>query len=198
LQVAYDHFNAELFEGMLVDVFITYQRQAHSRGYFSPNRFSGRIDECGRHELALNPDHFIDRSDEEIASTLVHEMTQLAGVVRQPGNSQKPSRYRLRQFWQCGRGDTRPQRLPVPTKGSPGFYVQKRRTRARIRSPNRSVTPFWPGARASLGRIPRRVACGGAVAFHEHRRPRSGELLVRETASRRVKWHTTRSTASNS
>src|SRR5262249_12572316 len=27
-----------------------------------------------RHELSLNPDHFVGRSDAEIASTLVHEM----------------------------------------------------------------------------------------------------------------------------
>ena len=56
VQAAYDHFNEELFEGKLPDVFITYQRKAHSAGYFSPDRFSGRIGEFGKHELALNPD----------------------------------------------------------------------------------------------------------------------------------------------
>jgi SprT-like family len=58
---------------------ITYQRQAHSRGYFSPDRFSGRIGEFGRHEheLALNPDAFIDRTDKQIVSTLVHEMVRV-------------------------------------------------------------------------------------------------------------------------
>ena len=30
LQAAYDHFNKELFEGKLPDVFITYQRKARS------------------------------------------------------------------------------------------------------------------------------------------------------------------------
>jgi hypothetical protein len=29
LQEAYDHFNKELFDGSLPDVFITYQRHAH-------------------------------------------------------------------------------------------------------------------------------------------------------------------------
>ena len=77
LQKAYDHLNRELFDRTLVDVFITYQRRSHSRGYFSPDRFSGRVDESGRHELALNPDHFIGRSDEEICSTLGHEMTHV-------------------------------------------------------------------------------------------------------------------------
>jgi hypothetical protein len=74
LQEAYDHFNKELFAGELPDVFITYQRKARSLGYFSADRFNGRVDKTGRHELALNPDGFIGESDkEEICSTLVHE-----------------------------------------------------------------------------------------------------------------------------
>ena len=77
LQMAYDHFNVILFDGSLVDVFITYQRHAHSRGYFSPDRFSGRDDVSGRHELALNPDGFVGRTDEQICSTLVHEMVHV-------------------------------------------------------------------------------------------------------------------------
>ena len=77
LQMAYDHFNVILFDGSLVDVFITYQRHAHSRGYFSPDRFSGRDDVSGRHELALNPDGFIGRTDEQMCSTLVHEMVHV-------------------------------------------------------------------------------------------------------------------------
>jgi predicted SprT family Zn-dependent metalloprotease len=74
LQAAYDHFNRELFGGSLLDVFITYQRRAHSGGYFAPNRFSGRSAKFGRHELALNPDGFVDNSDEFICSVLSHEM----------------------------------------------------------------------------------------------------------------------------
>jgi predicted SprT family Zn-dependent metalloprotease len=35
------------------------------------------VDDSGRHELALNPDHFIGRSDEEICPTLVHEMVHV-------------------------------------------------------------------------------------------------------------------------
>ena len=58
LQKAVDHFKAELFEDALPDVLITYQRRAHSAGYFSPDRFSGRADKPGAHELALNPDVF--------------------------------------------------------------------------------------------------------------------------------------------
>ena len=43
LQKACDFFNSELFNGALVDVFIVYQRRAHSRGYFAPDRFSARV-----------------------------------------------------------------------------------------------------------------------------------------------------------
>lgn|SRR5215831_13738795 len=77
LQEAYDHFNAVLFDGRLIDVFITYQRRAHSAGYFSADRFAARGGEFGRHELALNPDGFIGRTDEQITSTLVHEMVHV-------------------------------------------------------------------------------------------------------------------------
>lgn len=77
LQAAYDFFNAELFGGALPDVFITYQRKAHSYGHFAPDRFSSRVAEDGRHELALNPDGFIDRPDKNILSTLVHEMAHV-------------------------------------------------------------------------------------------------------------------------
>jgi hypothetical protein len=67
LQAAYDHFNAELFDGSLPpDVFITYQRKARSHGYFAADRFSGRGGgERRHHELALNPDAFIGMPPEE-------------------------------------------------------------------------------------------------------------------------------------
>jgi predicted SprT family Zn-dependent metalloprotease len=74
LQAALDHFNKELFDGKLPDVFLAYQRKAHMRGHFAADRYSGRIDAFGRHELALNPDSFINRTDAQITSTLVHEM----------------------------------------------------------------------------------------------------------------------------
>src|SRR5262245_40400620 len=75
LQAAYDHFNTELFDGTLGDLMITYQRRAHSEGYFAAERFSGRDAVLGKqHELALNPDAFSGQTDEEIISTLVHEM----------------------------------------------------------------------------------------------------------------------------
>lgn len=76
LQRAYDHFNKVLFASELPDVFITYQRKANSMGYFSADRFAGRVDELGKqHELALNPDNFVNQTDLQICQTLCHEMT---------------------------------------------------------------------------------------------------------------------------
>src|SRR6476646_768766 len=77
LQAAFDHLNRVLFDGKLPDAFITYQRHAHMRGYFSDDRFSARGGEFKKPEIALNPDTFIDRTDEQIVSTLAHEMTHL-------------------------------------------------------------------------------------------------------------------------
>jgi hypothetical protein len=88
LQAAYDHFNKVLFGGKLPDVFITYQRKARSLGYFSADRFNGRVDKTGRHELALNPDGFTGESDKEICSTLVHEQHH----VWQHANGTAPKR----------------------------------------------------------------------------------------------------------
>ena len=76
-QRAYDFFNRELFAGSLPQVLVTLQRHANTRGYFSPERFKGRIDKESVHELALNPDNFTGRSDELILSTLVHEMAHV-------------------------------------------------------------------------------------------------------------------------
>jgi hypothetical protein len=73
-QRAYDFFNRELFAGGLPQVLVTLQRHANTRGYFSPERFHGRVEKAAVHELALNPNTFTGRSDEMILSTLTHEM----------------------------------------------------------------------------------------------------------------------------
>src|SRR3984893_15246221 len=76
-QEAYDFFNAELFGGSLPHVLVTLQRHAKARGYFSPERFTGRTEKAAAHELAMNPDSFTGRTDEEILSTLAHEMAHV-------------------------------------------------------------------------------------------------------------------------
>jgi predicted SprT family Zn-dependent metalloprotease len=76
-QDAYDFFNAELFAGSLPHVLVTLQRHAHTRGYFAPERFTGRTEKTAAHELAMNPDTFTGRTDEQILSTLAHEMAHV-------------------------------------------------------------------------------------------------------------------------
>ena len=61
----------------LPPVLVTLQRHAKARGYFSPERFTGRIEDEAAHELAMNPDSFTGRTDEEILSTLAHEMAHV-------------------------------------------------------------------------------------------------------------------------
>lgn len=78
LNSAYEYFNKNLFDGKLPACLITMQRKSKARGYFCPERFETRKEEASYcHEIALNPAHFKDRSDEEIISTLVHEMVHL-------------------------------------------------------------------------------------------------------------------------
>jgi hypothetical protein len=76
-QKAYDFFNRHLFGRCLPPVLMTFQRKGGTRGYFAPDRFVGRIEKTAAHELALNPDTFENRTDEEILSTLAHEMAHV-------------------------------------------------------------------------------------------------------------------------
>jgi len=80
LEQAYDWFNADLFEGRLPAVLITFQRKANSAGFFSPGRFAARnggSDDHRADELALNPAGFVGQTDLEILQTLVHEMAHV-------------------------------------------------------------------------------------------------------------------------
>jgi hypothetical protein len=77
LQAAFDFMNIALLCGLLPDAFIVYSRKPHSRGHFSDDRYSARDGKFKRPEISLNPDAFIDRTDEQIVSTLVHEMVHL-------------------------------------------------------------------------------------------------------------------------
>jgi hypothetical protein len=74
LQAAFSFLNDNLFDGALKDVVITLQRRAHSGGHFAPDRFTRRVGAGAHHEIALNPDGFVGRTDEFIVSILLHEM----------------------------------------------------------------------------------------------------------------------------
>jgi hypothetical protein len=86
-QQAYDHFNKALFDSALPSCLITMQRRARSYGYFSYDRFHHRqTSEESTDEIALNPNLFLHRTDQEIISVLVHEMThQWQFVEGKPG-----------------------------------------------------------------------------------------------------------------
>lgn len=75
-QYAYDHYNRELFNGILPPCLITLQRKANCMGYFSFKRFV-RQDGKTTDEIALNPEKQAGVTVIETLSTLVHEMVHL-------------------------------------------------------------------------------------------------------------------------
>jgi hypothetical protein len=73
LQNAFDHFNAELFEGRLPQCLITLRSSSRAYGYMHKRRF---VNIAGQQidELGINPGYFAIQSLEEVMATLVHEM----------------------------------------------------------------------------------------------------------------------------
>lgn len=80
-RLAYGHFNLTLFDGRLPDCMILIHRKKNARGYFWAEQWHNRDTDEGRHEIAMNPDTFGDRTTKDILSTLVHEMTHLEQQV---------------------------------------------------------------------------------------------------------------------
>jgi hypothetical protein len=76
LKLAYDTFNARLFEGRLPTCLITLQREKRTCGYFSSKRFGTRQGET-TDEIALNPEFFAVTPLIETLQTIVHEMVHL-------------------------------------------------------------------------------------------------------------------------
>lgn len=75
-QLAYGWFNQSLFNGQLPDCLITLQREKHTMGYFSRERFANRAGEK-TDEIALNPAYFAVGGMREALQTLAHEMCHL-------------------------------------------------------------------------------------------------------------------------
>lgn len=75
-QLAYDHFNATLFSAELPSCLLTFQREKHTMGYFSQDRFANRSGQK-TDEIALNPSYFAICPVNEALQTLVHEMVHL-------------------------------------------------------------------------------------------------------------------------
>lgn len=76
LQVAFDTFNASLFEGQLPPCLLTLQREKRTYGYFSAKRFGTRTGQT-TDEIALNPEYFAVVPVVEVLQTVAHEMTHL-------------------------------------------------------------------------------------------------------------------------
>lgn len=74
LDDAFKYFNEKLFDGKLPDVMITLQMKVRTNGYHHFEKFEGRDNKKRVTEIALNPDNFNERTDQEVLSTLCHEM----------------------------------------------------------------------------------------------------------------------------
>lgn len=76
LRLAYDTFNARLFDGELPACLLTLQREKRTYGYFSSARFGNRAGQT-TDEIALNPEYFAIVPVIETLQTIAHEMTHL-------------------------------------------------------------------------------------------------------------------------
>ena len=74
LQLAFDHYNRELFAGELPPCLITMQREKRSYGYFSSERFVHHHDKSKTDEIAINPAYFAVAPLLEVLQTVAHEM----------------------------------------------------------------------------------------------------------------------------
>jgi hypothetical protein len=82
----------------LPDVVIVLTRRGGSKGHFASGRFSARADHKRLHEVSLNPDAAIGRTDKQIASTLAHEMCHLADQVLDPEGVGASEGYHRKQW----------------------------------------------------------------------------------------------------
>jgi hypothetical protein len=76
-QEAYDFYNKHLFRGELPGCVITLQRKKNCYGYFHGDTWKSDVSDTLSDEIALNPDSFTSRSNDDVLSTLVHEMVHL-------------------------------------------------------------------------------------------------------------------------
>ena len=58
LEEAFEFLNTKLFDGKLPEAMFNYTRKPHMLGHFAPDRYSGRVAEFKKPEIALNPDSF--------------------------------------------------------------------------------------------------------------------------------------------
>lgn len=83
---AFDYYNEWLFKSLLSRPVITTQRKKNAAGFFKPEEYYPRGKEHAEtpvvlrkphHTIAMMPEAMADETDEEVLSTLVHEMCHL-------------------------------------------------------------------------------------------------------------------------
>ncbi|MDH0190268.1 SprT-like domain-containing protein [Stenotrophomonas sp. GD03993] len=77
LQQAFDHYNAQLFDGRLPPCLMTLQRTARTFGYFSHQRFLSAKNGVATDEIAINPQYLANFPPLEAMQTVVHEMCHM-------------------------------------------------------------------------------------------------------------------------
>jgi SprT-like family len=95
LLTAFEHFNEQLFDGMLSnDTMVKLQTKAHSDGYYVADEFGEReVDgNSAQHdEIGVNLRGLANRTIEEILGTMVHQMAHMAEFRLHGGASNKSS-----------------------------------------------------------------------------------------------------------
>jgi hypothetical protein len=138
-------------------VLVTLQRHAKARGYFSPDRFTGRTEATAAHELAMNPDTFTGRTDEEILSTLAHEMAH----VWQQTHGKPPSRSYHDRQWAAKMKEIG---LQPSTTGRTGQAVVRARMQPELPRPFRARAKPG-GALSAILQTPRNAWMVSSVFF---------------------------------
>lgn len=73
----YKFYNESIFNGELAECIVNMSRHGGAYGFFAANRWrSNQADKGVVHEISINPD-YMNRTDKEWHSTLVHEMCHL-------------------------------------------------------------------------------------------------------------------------
>jgi predicted SprT family Zn-dependent metalloprotease len=105
---AFDHFNKELFDGVLPQPLLTLVPHKNAYGYMRHEAFHLGTKQGAKrvlkkatektdnviHEVALNPFTFTGRTPEQIMGTLVHEMVHLWQMVHGANKPKKPTHNR--------------------------------------------------------------------------------------------------------
>jgi len=102
-------------------------------GHFAAGRYEHRSSADVIHEIALNPDGFVGQSDEEILSTLVHEMVHVwQQSCGQPGRRGYHNKQWGRRMKEIGlhpsntghpNGNETGEQMSHYIEGSPGVFA---------------------------------------------------------------------------